>query len=75
MQFKYDLESDMLYIRLTNDPSTESEEVAPGVALDFDAQNRVTGIEIEGASGAMDLSKLELIALPIADLVLTERAT
>jgi uncharacterized protein YuzE len=30
--------------------STDSEEVAPGIVLDFDENNRVVGIEIEDAS-------------------------
>jgi uncharacterized protein YuzE len=40
----------MLYIKLADGISTESEEVAPGIVLDFDEQNRVIGVEIEDAS-------------------------
>jgi uncharacterized protein YuzE len=75
MLFEYYRESDMLYIRLADGTSTESEEIAPGVVLDFDANNRVIGIEIEDASKSMNLSRLELRALPIADLILRERVT
>lgn len=75
MLFEYYRESDMLYIRLADGTSTESEEIAPGVVLDFDANNRVIGIEIEDASKSMNLSRLELRALPITDLILRERAT
>ena len=35
--------------------NTESEEVAPGMVLDFNEENRVIGIEIEDASTLMDL--------------------
>ena len=73
MLFEYYRESDMLYIRLADGTSTESEEIAPGVVLDFDASNRVIGVEIEDASKFMNLSRLELRALPIADLILRER--
>jgi len=73
MLFEYHKESDMLYIKLADGNSTESEEIAPGVVLDFDASNRVVGVEIEDASKFIDLSRLELRALPVADLILRER--
>lgn len=66
---RYDPDTDMLYIALSSGVSTESEEVAPGVVLDFDNQNRVIGIEIEDASTFIDLSSLEISALPLANLV------
>ena len=50
MIFQYYSDTDMLYIKLTDGVSTESEEVTPGIVLDFDENNRVIGIEIEGAS-------------------------
>jgi uncharacterized protein YuzE len=71
MIFRYDSDTDMLYIVLTSGVSTESEEVAPGVVLDFDDKNRVIGIEIEDASTFIDLSRLEVSALPLANLILS----
>ena len=68
---RYDPDTDMLYIVLISGVSTESEEVAPGVVLDFDNQNRVIGIEIEDASTSIDLSSLEVSALPLTNLVLS----
>ena len=50
--------------------SAESEGVAPGIVLDFDERNQVIGIEIEDASTFVDLSRLELLALPVANLTL-----
>jgi len=73
MVFEYYPDTDMLYIRLADGISTESEEVAPGVVLDFDQHNRVIGVEIEDASRFIDLSRLELKALPVANLILSER--
>ncbi len=73
MIFEYYPETDMLYIKLVEMVSTESEEIAPGVVLDFDEHNRVIGVEIEDASKIIDLSRLELRALPVVDLILTER--
>ncbi len=72
MLFQYYPDTDMLYIKLTDEASTESEEVAPGIVLDFDAQNQVVGIEIEDASKCIDLSRLEVIALPITNLILSQ---
>jgi uncharacterized protein YuzE len=51
----------------------ESEEVAPGIVLDYDANNKVIGIEIEDASKFIDLSRLEVFALPISNLILSEK--
>jgi uncharacterized protein YuzE len=69
MIFRYYPDTDMLYIELANQVSTESEEVAPGIVLDFDEKNHVIGIEIEDASTFVDLSRLEVSALPIAHLI------
>lgn len=74
MILEYYPENDMPYIKLAEGVSAESEEVAPGIVLDFDEHNRVTGIEIEDASKATDLSRLELKALPFVHVVLSERA-
>jgi len=70
MLFQYYPDTDMLYIQLAAGVSTESEEVAPGIVLDFDEREQVIGIEIEDASTFIDLSKLEVSALPIVNLVL-----
>jgi uncharacterized protein YuzE len=63
----------MLYIKLADGVSMESEEVAPGIVLDFDEGNRAIGIEIEEASTFIDLSRLEVVALPIVNLIVSER--
>jgi uncharacterized protein YuzE len=72
MIFRYYPDTDMLYIELISQVSTESEEVAPNIVLDFDNNNQVIGIEIENASQVIDLSRLELTALPFADLVFSK---
>ena len=73
MVFEYYSDTDMLYIRLSDRTSVASEEVAPGVVLDFDEDNRIIGVEVEDASQIVDLSRLEIRALPIADLLFRER--
>ena len=49
MKLKVDREGDALYLRLDDSPIVESEEVSPGVVLDFNQQNQVVGIEMLGA--------------------------
>ncbi|RLT38681.1 MAG: DUF2283 domain-containing protein [Chloroflexi bacterium] len=46
MRLKVDNENDALYFRLDETSIVESEEVQPGVILDFDANGRVVGIEL-----------------------------
>jgi len=46
MKLKVDRENDALYFRLDDSSVVESEEVQPGVILDFDAIGRIVGIEI-----------------------------
>lgn len=46
MKVHFDQKSDALYFRLDESPIVESEEVKPGVILDFNAKNQVVGVEI-----------------------------
>jgi uncharacterized protein YuzE len=73
MVFEYFPDTDMLHIKLADGTSMESEEIAPGVVLDFDDRNRAIGVEIEDASKFIDLSRLELKAFPLSNLILSER--
>lgn len=50
MKLKVDPEADALYLRLDDSQIIESEEVAPGVVLDFNEQSQVVGVEILGIS-------------------------
>lgn len=50
MKFDYDPEVDALYIRLNEADIVESEEVQPGIILDFDADGKVAGVEVLNAS-------------------------
>ena len=45
MRIKLDKENDALYFRLDENKVVESEEVRPGVILDFDENDRVVGVE------------------------------
>ncbi|NCP16665.1 DUF2283 domain-containing protein [bacterium] len=73
MVLQYYQDTDMLYIKLADGVSRDSEEISPGVVLDYDENNRVVGVEIEDASKSIDLSRLELKSLPLVNLILSER--
>lgn len=45
MKTVYDPESDALYIRFSDSPVIDSQEVADGVVLDFDADGRIVAFE------------------------------
>ena len=74
MEIHYDVSSDMLYIGLLKRPISESEEVAPGIVLDYDKDNRVVGVEITGGANLADLSKLDVSGFPLSDLAFTGKA-
>jgi uncharacterized protein YuzE len=46
MRVRVDREADALYLRLDEKAIAETEEVQPGVILDFDAEGRIVGVEI-----------------------------
>lgn len=46
MDVKYDPEADAAYFRRSDAPIIASEEVSPGVIYDYDADERIVGIEI-----------------------------
>ncbi len=50
MKSRYDAETDALYVRFADVPVVESEEIRPGLILDFDADGRIVAVEILDAS-------------------------
>jgi uncharacterized protein YuzE len=61
MRLKVDKENDALYFRLDESAVVESEEVAPGVILDFDAEGRVVGVEILALSTRTEPDQLRVL--------------
>jgi uncharacterized protein YuzE len=45
-QVKYDADNNAAYIKLAASKVVESEEVTPGVVVDFDASGHIAGIEL-----------------------------
>ena len=61
MKLSVDEEADALYLRLDDSPIVESEEVSPGVVLDYNESNEVVGVEmlhLSKRSPNLDLSAL-----------------
>jgi uncharacterized protein YuzE len=72
VKFHHYPETDSLHIDLAERVAADSEEVAPGVVLDFDADGRLVGIDIDQASKIVDLSWLEAEALPLSALSISK---
>jgi uncharacterized protein YuzE len=66
MKFNYYADTDSLYIDLVDRPSVDSQEVRPGIVLDFDADGNLVGIDIDHASKVANLARVELEALPLS---------
>jgi uncharacterized protein YuzE len=64
MKLNYYPETDSLYIDLAGRPSADSREISEGVVLDYDAEGKLVGIDIDNASNKVELQKLILSKLP-----------
>ena len=70
MKISYYPETDSLYIDLSEQPSAESREISEGVVLDYDAEGRLVGIDIDNASKKVELRKLTLNKLPASEHII-----
>jgi uncharacterized protein YuzE len=61
MRLRVDKENDALYFRLDESAIVDSEEVVPGVILDFDKDGRVVGVEILALSTRMEPEQLRIL--------------
>ena len=50
MKITYVPAADALYVRLNDQPVIESEQIKPGIVLDYDEAGNVVGIEVLSAS-------------------------
>ena len=64
MKLNYYPETDSLYINLSEQPSVESQEISEGILLDYDANGRLVGIDIDNASNKVEMEKLILSKIP-----------
>lgn len=63
MKLSIDRASDALHLKLEDSEPSESEEVFPGIILDFDTDGRVIGIEILNVSERGDRVDLKSIVV------------
>jgi uncharacterized protein YuzE len=61
MRLHVDKEADALYLRLDDSKIIESEEVSPGVIVDFNAKNRAVGVEVLYLSKRTPKSKVSKV--------------
>ncbi|MEK7851405.1 MAG: DUF2283 domain-containing protein [Deltaproteobacteria bacterium] len=64
MKLNYYIETDSLYIDLSEKTSADSLEISEGVVLDYDAEGNLVGIDIDNASKKVQLKELTLKRLP-----------
>ena len=64
LKLNYYPETDSLYINLSEQPSVESQEISEGILLDYDAEGRLVGIDIDNASYKVEMEKLILSKIP-----------
>jgi len=66
MRLHIDQEADALYLRLDDSKIIESEEVSPGVVLDFNEAGEVVGVEmlhLSKRASALNLKEIQLQTL------------
>ena len=66
MRIRVDKENDTLYFRLDENRIVESEEVQPGVILDYDENDQVVGVEFLGISSRVSQEELSSIQFQTA---------
>ena len=66
MRIKVDKDTDTLYFRLDENKVVESEEVQPGVILDYDENNQVVGVEFLNVSKRVASDELSSMQFKMA---------
>jgi len=66
MKIKLDKDVDALYFRLDESRIVESEEVRPGVILDYDENDQVVGVEFLNVSTRASKDELSLMQFQTA---------
>ncbi len=66
MRVHFDEEADAVYWRLDDSAIVESEEVQPGVILDYNEDNQVVGVEILNVTQRVPLASLKQMRFEVA---------
>ncbi len=70
MKLKIDREADALYLTLDDSDVIESEEVSPGIIVDYNSEDQVVGIEmlyLSKRTPKLDTGKLVFETVPSLD--------
>ena len=59
MKTRYDPVADALFVRFSDDPILESEEVRPGLIVDLDSAGHIVGIELLDARSQLAAAALD----------------
>ena len=65
MRLKVDMESDALYVRLSEEPIEESEEVSGSIIIDYSKDGKVVGIELLGIKDRFSLEELSTLKVEL----------
>ena len=66
MKVHFDEKADALYLRLDESKIVESEEVQPGIVLDYNEESQVVGIEILLVKSRVPLANLKQMQFEVA---------
>lgn len=66
MKVHFDEKADAIYMRLDESKIVESQEVQPGIVLDFNAHSQVVGIEILRVKDRVPLANLKQMQFEVA---------
>lgn len=69
MKLKVDHEADALYLSLSEEPAVDSEEVSPGIIVDYDEKGRAVGIEmlhLSKRTSGVDTQRFLFESVPLA---------
>lgn len=62
MKTEYDPEANALYVKFSDDKIERTEELRPGIILDFDSRGHIVGIEMLDAKQKLSASALKSLA-------------
>jgi uncharacterized protein YuzE len=62
MKTEYDPEANALYVKFSDDKIERTEELRPGIILDFDGRGHIVGIEMLDAKQKLSESALKSLA-------------
>lgn len=67
MKVHFDPRTDAVYFRLADSPIVESEEIRPGVVLDYNEHNEVVGVEILHAGQRVPAKELRHMQFEVSE--------